>query len=367
MEFEVLSENLAEALSAVLRAVSSRPQLPVLANVLLETRKDGLYVAGTDLEQGVLVKVGAKVEEEGKVTVPAKMFSEFISSLPAGRVNLKMEKESLQAEAGAYSAEFQTISAEEFPELPSFEDVEGEGLEFDTGEFEEKMGRVLYSASQDSMRPVLTGVLFEFEGESLKLVATDGFRLSLQEMGEVKGEVPEESVVLPARALGEVMRVKTGEKIEMKILEETNQAVFVRDGVLFVTQVLDGEFPDYGKIIPDKQETSVKVAREELEEAVDVAQVFAKDNSNVVRWEIKEGMIVMSSESPEQGKNTSEVEVEMEGEGGEIAFNGRFLLDFLRNSEVEMVEFEMSDSLSPGSFQEEGNEEFLYVVMPINL
>lgn len=367
MKFVVLQENLKTALSSVLRTVSSRPQLPVLSNVLLEAKKEGLYVAGTDLEMGILVKVGGKIEENGKVTVPARMFSEFVTSLPAGKIEAELKGETLSVDSGSYHAEFQTIPADEFPSLPKFSDVSKDSLKVAFSSFSKVSERVLYAAARDSMRPVLTGMLFEFSKKNLRLVATDGFRLSRQEFSEFEGTLPESSIVVPSRAVSETIKVTGAEDIRIAILKESNQIVFVIGDVLIVSQLLDGSFPDYNKIIPEGFSSEFLVSREELLEAINVSQVFARDNSSVLQWEVDSSGLSIMSESSELGKNTATVQIELTGDASSIAFNGRFLQDFLQTSSSSRIWFGMNDSLAPGAFREEGDETFLYIVMPINL
>lgn len=367
MKVSVLQENLSEALGIILRNVANRPQLPVLANVLIDVKEGGMSVTGTDLEVGVVVQVNAKVESFGKVTVPARMFSEFISSLPAGTVEMRLLKETLMVESGSYSARFQTISAEEFPKMPEF-DENGEGfIGLSLAEFSEAAERVVFAAAKDSMRPVLTGVLFEFKGKELTFIATDGFRLALRSFGIDKKAKSVDSFILPSRVVSEVSRLGGGELLGMQILSGSSQILFKQGDVLVVAQLLDGSFPDYQKIIPDNFETEVVVSREGLLQAVRSSLVFARDNSNVLKFEVGGKGIVIKSESPEQGENVVRVASKVEGEGGVVAFNGKFLLDFLSVSEADNIWFGMGSALSPGTFRDEGDEKFLYVVMPINL
>lgn len=363
MKLSVLQENLGESLASILRVVSSRPQLPVLQNVLLDARRDGLYIEGTDLEVGMSVRVDAKIEEVGKITVPARMFSEFVTSIPAGKVEMLLDKDSLRVGSGAYKAVFQTIAADEFPNIPDYKG--NGGVKFVKSDFSNALEKVLFATAKDSMRPVLTGVFFEFGKKKLKLVATDGFRLALQDL-RYEGDGLKSSVILPARAVAEVMKV-SGDEVKMKLLKESNQVVFRSSDVVLVAQLLDGSFPDYKKIMPSDYETEVVFSREELLQAIKVSQVFARDNSNVIGWKVEGSVLTVKAESPEQGENTVLVEGEVKGEGGEITFNGKFLMDMLTVVSFERIWFGMGDSLAPGSFRGDGEEGFWYIVMPINI
>ncbi len=366
MKLTVLQENLKQALIKVNRAISNRPQLPILANVLMEAKDGKLFLTGTDLELGIRVEVGAKVEAEGKVTVPAKVLGEFVSSIPAGKIELSLEKESLKISSGRYKASFQTIGADEYPQFPVVDLKTGVQVKVVKDVLNNGLQKVVYAAAKDSMRPILTGVLFEFEKRNCRLVATDGFRLSVH---KIKIEGVDENkieIVIPLRGVSELGRME-GEKINLRVLSETNQVVFWDEETVVVTQLLEGNYPNYKKIIPKEFKTRVKVEREDLLEGVQVSQVFARENSNVLRWVVGDNMVKLSAESPEMGRNEVEIEAEVDGEGGEIAFNGKFLLDFLQNAQSEKIEIGLGDSLSPGSFQEFGNDKFMYIVMPINL
>lgn len=365
MKLEVLQENLREGLGSVLRAVTNRPQLPVLANVMLTARKDGLVVSATDLEMGVVVKLGAKVQEEGAMTVPARMLYDFVSSLSPGKVSLDKDKDTLNVESGNYEAKFQIIEATEFPELPSRAD-KGKAVVIQMAELSRAVGKVGFAAAKDMMRPVLTGVLFEFGESKFQLAATDGFRLATTEIG-YDGQLKGTRVLIPARVISEIVKSGDEGEVAMEIIESSGQVVFEVGDTVIVAQVLSGDFPDYRRIIPDDYGTEVIFDREELLRAVKVAMVFAKESSNVVRWSVGEGEMVMTADSPEYGTNTSRVVAQVTGDGGEIAFNGKFLLDFLSSIESERVWFGMNERLLPGALREDGNKALIYVVMPINV
>ena len=363
MKITVLQENLKVGLARVNRAISTRPQLPILANVLIEAKQGKLFLRGTDLELGIKVEVGAKVEEEGKVTVPAKMFLEFVSSIPAGKVEMETKDGGVRVVSGRYKADFQAMEADEYPEFPVI-DKQGEGVVvFQNKELNQALHKVVYAAAKDSMRPILTGILIEGKVKKWRVVATDGFRLALNEGA---GGGKEFKVVVPHRAVMEVLKLES-EEVGFRLLEETNQVVFWSEGVEVVSQVLEGSYPDYERIIPKEFKLRLVVGRESLLEGVMVAQVFARDNSNILKWKVEGDGLRIVSESPEQGKNETFVEAEVEGHSIEIAFNGKFLLDFLQSSKAEEIEIGLGDSLAPGSFKEVGNKDFLYIVMPINL
>lgn len=366
MKLSLMQEGLSRALSKVVRVVSNRPQLPVLSNLLLDARKEGLFISVTDLEIAMTVKVGAKIDEKGKVTVPARMFAEFISSLPVGSVAIELKKETLHVESGSFKAKFQTISHEEFPQIVGVEVVQGEGsVELSMSEFSRVVEEVLFASARDSMRPVLTGVYFEFKSSKLNFVATDGFRLAKRSVS-VGSDSKRVGFIVPARAVSEVVKLESDE-VKFKFLEGSNQVVFVVGDDLVLTQILEGSYPDYAKIVPGSHETEVVFDKEEMLGAVRASIIFARDNSNVLKWSIEKDKLRIMSESPELGENVVDVEAQVKGEGGEVAFNGKFILDYLQSSRGTRVFFGMGGSLSPGLFRDESDSDFLYVVMPINL
>lgn len=366
MKLSLMQEGLSRALGRVVRVVSSRPQLPVLSNVLMDARKEGLFVSVTDLEIAMTVRVGAKIDEKGKVTVPARMFAEFIGSIPAGSVILELKKETLHVESGAYKAKFQTISSQEFPDIAGVESVQGAGsMSLEQGVFARAMEEVMFAAARDSMRPVLTGVYFEFKSSKLNLVATDGFRLATRNV-KPGGDGKSESFIVPARAVSEIAKLE-GSEVKFRFLKESNQVMFVVGDDLVLCQVLEGNFPEYGKIIPEDHETEVIFDKEEMLQAVRASLIFARDNSNVLKLEIDKGKVKIVAESPEQGENVVEVMAEVRGEGGEVAFNGKFILDYLQTMRGVKVFFGMGGSLTAGLFRDEKADDYLYVVMPINL
>lgn len=362
MKFEILKEELAKGLSIVGRAVANRAQLPVLSNVLIEAKGGVIALVATDLEILISTKVRGRIEVDGVVTVPAKMLTEFIESLPAGKIEIVLDKESLVVVAGEYKSRLQTISVEEFPKTAI--ETPKEGCEMTKDDLEKAVTTVAFAAAKDTLRPVLTGVLLERDGSGLKMVTTDGFRLAANKL-KIEGKGEKTNYLVPSRAVLEAVKIAGEEKIRLSPLSET-QIAFSSGETLLISQLIDGTFPDYQKIIPKEFETQVVVAREELLGAIKAVYVFARDNSNMVKWNISSLGIAMKAESPERGEVSAFVGAKVEGKGGEIVFNIKFVLEFLQSTQAKAISFSMSDSLKPGTFREEGNDNYLYIVMPIN-
>ena len=368
MKAEILQEQLVAGLSKVLHVAASRAQLPILSHVLVEAVADGLVLSATDLELGMRVKLPAKTVEKGKVTLPAKMFFEFLTSLSPGKVELFLEKGSVVATSGTYRATFQTIPAEEFPALPEL-GVEGRVGSILYKDFCEAADRVVFASARDSLRPVLTGVLLE-AGKQLQFVATDGFRLAIH--ASAISPTKEVSLLVPSRAIAEVGKLGGDGEVIIGHLETSHQVIFQLGDALVVSQLLDGVFPDYGKILPKDFSTTLVVSRDELAQAVSAGYVFARDNSNMLRWEVSEGAIAVSAAAPERGECRVSVPAAVEGEGGEIVFNAKFLQDYLSIDTSERVWFGMNGGTTAGMFMQADEKgkprgQSKYVVMPINV
>ncbi len=365
MKIEILQEQILSGLSIVGRAVAARAQLPVLSHILIEANSEGVVLSATDLEIGIRVKVAAKVIEPGIVAVPAKMFEEFLSSLSPGKVEILMDKETLILKAPGYSGKFQTISAEEFPTIPEIA-KENEICSLDVKLFTASVGRVVFASAKDSLRPVLTGVLWEFTPKTVRLVATDGFRLAVEELA-VTVTTDQKSLLVPSRVVGEVVRLaSSSDKIFIGHLPTTNQIYFMIGETLVVSQLLAGNFPDYQKILPKEFGTEINVSKGELLQALKAAHIFARDNSNMVRWSVEESEIAIQSSSPERGECLINVPIKLDGDTIEIIFNARYVLDYLNVIESDTVLISLGGKLAPAMFRDSGREGGQYVVMPIN-
>lgn len=364
MKIEVLQEQLLGGLGVVSRAVASRAQLPVLSHILIEAKSGGLTLSATDLEIGIKVGVSAKVVEEGTVAVPAKMFMEFLGSLNPGKVEIHLEKETLVLTAPGYRGKFQTIDSDDFPKIVEV-DSKTEICKIESKELLIAVDRVAFASAKDTLRPVLTGVLWEFKGKKVRLVSTDGFRLAVEDLAtETKPD--QANLLVPSRAVMEVVRLAGDEPIRVGHLPATNQIYFVVGESLVVSQLLSGNFPDYQKILPKEFTTEISINKDELLQAMKATHIFARDNSNMVKWQIEDSKLILLSSSPERGECRVEVPISLEGEDLEIIFNGRYVLDYLSIVSGDNLWVGMETKLSPGMFRDKSRENGQYVVMPIN-
>ncbi len=375
MKVSLLFENLSKKISFVNHAVSTKSQLPILLNFLIEAKKGKLTINATDLEVGIIVDIPAKIEEEGSVTIPAKTLTELIAVTPLNKITLETKPEGLLLTGDKIKTTFQTTPPDEFPKLHEEKGSELISLKKET--VDKELSRVVFAASQDTERPALSGVLIKEEGsvgeKSFFLVATDGYRLSLkrQALGELrKKRAAGVSMIVPSRVVRELVlmnrEIGTGD-INVYAPQETNQVIFYQNDVTLVGRLIEAEFPSFEKIIPQDYSTKTVFEKEALQKAIKTSYVFARQTANIVKLSIREDKIIVSANAPSLGSSIVEVDAKTTGEENEIAFSARYLLDFFSNISEEDVSFEMMGHLNPGVFKIVGDDSYLHLIMPIRV
>ena len=375
MKVSCLQENLAKGLSIISRAVASRSTLPVLGNVLIATDQGRLKLAATNLELAVTCWIGAKVDEDGATTVPARVLSDFVNSLPPERIDMELnvKTQTLHLKCARYDANIKGIDATEFPIIPSIGDGKKISLEPET--LREMIEQVSFAAATDESRPVLTGVVAKFDKDRVTFAAADGFRLSVRH-STLSAPVDQPiTVIVPAKALQEVGRVSGDQEdpIEMAVTENKSQVLFKLTNIEIVSQLIDGVFPDFTRIIPEARATRTVVNTAELQNAVKASSVFAREAMNTVRVQIAPsgemgvGKMTMTAASAESGDNVGDIDATVEGEAVEIAFNARYLADVLNVLHSPQVAIETSGSSSPGVIKAVNRDDFTHVIMPMHL
>jgi len=365
MKINVLAENLKKGLSIAMRGVSTRVQLPILSTILLKASKEGLVLSATDLELSFRVKVRAKVSEEGEIAVPAKLFADLAATLPVGVVDLSDRKQTLIIEGEKVRAEVVGQSSEEFPALPK---AKGKGLEIEVAELIEKVERVGVAAAKDDARPILAGVLWVLDKKQITLAATDGYRLGVDYF---KNDVPEtlgdsQKFVLPVRALMELVRVlePAMKTVKVEFDNDKQQVIFLAEDIEMSSRLIAGEFPPYTKVIPTEKKITVVIDKEALLEAVKRASLFARDSANVVKLAVTGEGVAVTAQSDQMGGSQTTIEAEVEGDEVTIAFNARYLLDYLGVVREDRVTLETEGELKPAVFRIEKSD-FLHVIMPV--
>jgi len=376
MKVTVLQENLARGLGIVSKAVSPRSTLPVLANVLIASDEGRLRLSATNLELGITCWIPARIEEEGSTTVPSRTFNDLVSTLPADQVLLKLDvkTQTLNVRGGTSTNDIKCIDAQEFPPLP-VPDLEG-AVQINVGDFREMIHQVVFAASSDEARPVLMGVLVQVDKDKLTMAAADGFRLSVRKAVLSIPAAAPVSAIVPSQALKELARVATDgeEPIYMVLPKGRGQVVFRVKDVEVVSQLIDGTFPDYQQIIPRKYNSRTLVSTSSLLKACKQAEIFAREGSNVARFNIKTAQgemqpseVEISATSEETGKNETIVEATVDGSAVLIAFNVKFLREVLEVVKTPNVALETSAANAPGVVRPVGDDNFLHVIMPMHL
>jgi DNA polymerase-3 subunit beta len=367
LKLSLTQENLSRALASVGRVVSTRATLPVLSNVLLATDGNRLRLSATNLEIGINYWIGSKVETQGSLTVPARLFAEFVSSLPHGNIDLIGVDAVLTVKSPHYESKLNGISADEFPLIPTL--TTDPVLTLDAATFRDGLAQVVVAASGDEARPVLAGVYLYVEDSTLYIVATDSYRLAEKRL-ELSGDAPKAfSVLVPARTMQELVKLLGDATGEVEIYVDDNQVMFRIADVELVSRLIEGQFPPYRRIIPEHAVTSFDIATAELARITKVASLFARESAGSVRLEINaEGKVSVVSSDSEVGGNTSSADCDVSGEDGEISLNARYLTDALSAVKSSMVSVAIVDKLSPCVISPAGPndaDDYLHIVMPL--
>ena len=360
---------LGQALQVVSRAISSRTTLPILNNILIETTSEGLALTATNLEIGIRKVVPAEVTMEGSTTAPARLLTDFVSTLPDQDLELSLDgaTQSLGLRCARFDTHIKCIEAEEFPPGPRPD--EGDRLEVPLDELIKAVEQTQMAASTDEARPVLTGVLVHIEAGNLTLAATDGHRLAVRKLPAQGAGDLEASLIVPARALAELARVLKGEpgRVELIISKARNQIFFKAGNSELTSRLIDGKYPNYAQVIPSKSSTTVRVNTAELTQTVRAVSLFARDSANVIRVKAQSGAVILSATTNEVGDSRAEMPAEVEGSEIQIAFNARYVLDALGVIGEDEVELLFDGPLSPGLLRPPGKEHYLYVIMPVRV
>ena len=375
MKVSVLQENLAYGLNIVSRAVSPRSTLPVLSNLLVATDEGRLRLSATNLELGITCWIGAKIQEEGSTTVPARTFTELVGTLTDQQVemSLSVRTQNLNIQSGSSNTDLKCIDSQEFPPMPA-PDL-SDGIPINVSDLKEIIQQVAFAASTDEARPILTGVLVTVNGDQLTLASADGFRLSVRK-AILSSPIsrPVQSVV-PARALSELARIiSDGDQvITMTLPPDRGQVVFQMKDIQLVSQLIEGAFPDYEQIIPKSRETRSVLSTSSFLKACKQAEIFAREGSHIARinitpgGELKPGSIMITGQSEETGSNQTEIDSSIDGSELLIAFNVRFLREVLEVIKTPEVALETTVDTAPGVLRPVGEENFLHVIMPMHL
>lgn len=356
---------LVDCLGIVNKAVSSRSSIQVLSGVLVEAREDEIMMSATDMEISLRAPLTGVIERQGSLVVPARILTDIARSLPVGEVTLEQRPGETQVEIDAGESRFalHSLPAVDFPQLPS---LAGEGFTVSKAAFIETVDRVAPSASRDETRPVLTGVLIHFAKTSVRMVATDSYRLSVKE-APVESSLGEKlQAIVPARTLLELSRIaaSVGDETITVLLTE-NQILFHVGGVSLISRLIDGQFPNYKQLIPETFDYEVAVDHDELLEAVRRVGLLAQKNAPL-RLRFADNTLTVSAEAQDVGKAHESMPVQYSGDDLEIGFNPEFLEAGVAAVKESPVYLRFISPLRPGLVKGAGDD-FMYLVMPIRL
>jgi DNA polymerase III subunit beta len=361
MKLQVTQENLTRALSAVGRIASGRNTLPILSHVLLTTVENRLRIAATNLEVAMTETIGAKITEEGSITVPARLLQDLVSAIPDGVVTLELSENKLLVTTNGYESVINGTSAEEFPVMPALKD--GSKLVINAGVFKKCLQQTIGAASSDDTRPVLTAIyMHSFEGQ-LYLVATDSYRLAEKKVMACKEDV---TLLIPASALSDVLRILQDDASDVEITYDELQVRFVNGDVELITRLIDGKYPDYRKLIPATFKTTAVVKKSDFITITKVSSLFAREVAGSVTLKVDSDSKELSirSVASQLGENTARAAAAATG-GGDVTLNSRYLLDALGALGGDSVTFMCNGKLDPVVLKDQAAADYTHVVMPV--
>jgi len=367
MKIVLLQENLRSALASVGKAVPSKPQLSVLSSILLRATESGLELAATDLYFGIRTTVLAEVEETGALLIPGKLFLESIQSLSAGKITLETDKTVLKISSANTKLQLNGQTSEDFPAFPT-----KDGLEYvmPLTQLEEIDQFVRFSVGTDPTRQVLTALLFNFQDQQLQVVGTDGFRLSVLQQS-LTSPLEAQRFLIPARVISEVVRIMGQEKVENATLflsHDMKQVSFALGQTEVFVRLIEGDYPPFEKIMPADFLIQASWDGEEFAAQLKLAMIFARETSNIIKFEVGTETLTLSATSTLQGNFTGTMPLALhKGEPSLIAFNARYLMDFITNVKPQQIWFGMNESLKPALLRPDGKTQFTYVVMPFRV
>ena len=364
MKLSVTQENLAKALSNIGRVAASRNELAILNNILLRTDGGRLLVAATNLEIASTQYIGAKIETPGAITVPARLVTEFVSSLPHGVIELEVKDAHLHLAADKFSSVINGVVADEFPELPTVDENLAAQFTITVEEFKRAVSQTIIATSSDTSRAVLTGVYWHSHEGFLYLAATDGYRLAEKKLLATESDV---SAIIPATTLQEVLRSISDTDKQLAVFFDDTQVCFQTDGLEIVSRLIDGKFPDYRQLIPESSETEILIQKADFSRITKVASLFARESGGGITLSASKETSLLSIHSiaSELGENTSEAIAEVSSDGA-ITLNSRYLIEALNVLDGSEVIFAFSGKLSPCVVKEHAKQtDYMHIVMPM--
>ncbi len=371
MKLTIKKEEILKGLQRIQGVVEKKNTMPILSNMLLTAERAGIEIIATDLEIGLRGRYAAEVEKPGSVTVSAKKMYEIVRELPAEDIQINVEDGNwVKILSGQSQFKLVGLPKDEYPALP---DVAEEGMIVIDGDtLRDMIKKTLYSVGENDARYVLNGLFVHMtparDGLNLRMVGTDGHRLSMIDR-VIDAKHREESIIIPKKAMMELRRLleEDAPKTQLRLGFSKNHALFKRDGLVMVSKLIDGNYPNYLQVVPAKSSKKVTVSKEAITHAVKRVSILSREKTNAVKLQLEKDRLVLSTNNPEVGEASEELAVDYKGEGIVIGFNSRYLMDVLTAMDKETVALELNDSLSPCLITEEGDEHYKCVVMPMRV
>lgn len=359
MKLQVTQPNLAKALNTVARVASGRATLPILSNVLIKTNKNRLSLSATNLDIAITQTVGSKVEKEGALTVPARLMQDFINNLPDGVLKLEAKDDKLHILADKYQSVINGVAADDFPVMPDIKN--GVTWKTKTGDLKKGLQKIVFAASADDSRPVLTGVLFHVVDGKTIIVATDSYRLAEYKYPTTKTDV---NFLLPHTAANDLLRIMADEAQALTITHDDQQVSFATVDTILVARLIEGNYPDYQKLIPKKFETVTKLDRAEFMSIAKVSSLFARESAGSITITAADDKVSINAIASQVGENTASADAQVKG-GGEVTLNSRYLIEALNVFDGEVVEFCFNGKLEPCILRSHEDPTYSHLIMPL--
>lgn len=363
MKITCKRENLVKGLNIVSRMVKQRATLPVLGNILLSSDNGRMKLSVTDLEAAIVTWVGAKIDEEGAITIPARTFFDYVTAASDEVISMNAQNSDVALKSDRNQATIKGISAEEFPIIPQVKSADK--LVVGAVELKSAIFAVSSCAAPDETRPVLSGILFRVHSGKLYVVATDSYRLAEKIITPSAVPAKFSDVIIPQRTAMELARVLPDEESIVEITVGENQAQFVCDDIVFLSRQIEGSFPDYEQIIPKEMVYEFEVEKSAAIEAIKVANVFARDIGGNIKFTAEKDSVEITSVSSQTGDTKSTLAVSSTGKPITVAFNARYIMDALGVISGNRISFGFSGELNPGQIVDKEDKSYKYIIMPL--
>lgn len=361
MKFQVTQDNLNKALGNVARVATGRNALPILSNVLIKTIDNRVCVAATNLNIGITHYIGSKVATEGAITVPARLTQDFVSSLPKGVIDLKLDETKLHITTEKYNSTINGTLADEYPVMPVIKD--GKSWIAKAQDLKKALAQVIISASGDDARPILTGIYLYTKNKELYAAATDSYRLSERKIMKLNQEV---DLLIPASSIQDLLRIIPDDAEEMSITHDDQQVLFAVGDTELVTRLIEGNYPDYQKLIPKNFNSSATLAKADFINIAKVSSLFARESAGSITIELSQSpsKVSIKAIASQLGENTAEADAEVEGEGS-ITLNSRYVIDALNSIDDQQVTISFNGKLEPCVIRPAETTDYTHVIMPL--